>query len=731
MNEWWTASELAGMPGMPSRPQEVSRRARNEEWLSRKRQGRGGGREYHISNFPKTTRQALARRWQREQASVVESPHRDEVDQAIAESRRRAAREQSLVEYQRLSHRARARADARAEVLSAWQDYRDEHGLGVEASKHEFARLYSAGEITVEPWVRDVVPSFDVRTLYRWRRAYERDGIVALAGSYRYKRACTIDAQPELREFVLAVLTDKPHASAKHIYRAAEARFRDRDDVELPSKRSVERWVSAWKQKNKALFSAIANPDEWRSKYRPAAGRADADVHRLHQLWELDSTIADVELADGRHALIGAIDVYSRRPMLRVAKTSNSTEIAAITRRALLDWGVPEAVKTDEGADYTSHQTRRVFADLEVEQIECLPFHPEQKPYIERFFKTFAHDIVELLPGFVGHNVAEREAIRARKSFAERLTDPNQVVEIHLTADELQSIADEWIENEYMHRPHRGLNGRTPWEVVAAWDQPIRTIEDERALDVLLSDGGARTVRKACVWVANVDYIVADPKAAKSGMRVHYRCDPHDMGVIYLYDDVGGEFLCAAKNPELAGESRAELSAEVRKRATKYTNQAKQEYKRSARRANAGNVWREVLDDARSQAGNVAMFPKQSETHTAHGLEQAGRAAEERDTSEAADVVDADRFAEWRREQDRKEAEQQQEQQARRFFRDEHDRARYIFEQRLEREITPEESAYLERYKGDYPRAYQRLVSLYMDRSQKDGPAVGAGPMNP
>lgn len=51
--EWFTAKELVGIAGLPKTPQAVNQRARNENWLKRKRLGvQGKALEYHISSLP-------------------------------------------------------------------------------------------------------------------------------------------------------------------------------------------------------------------------------------------------------------------------------------------------------------------------------------------------------------------------------------------------------------------------------------------------------------------------------------------------------------------------------------------------------------------------------------------------------------------------------------------------------------------------------------------------------
>ena len=87
------------------------------------------------------------------------------------------------------------------------------------------------------------------------------------------------------------------------------------------------------------------NPDEWRSKYQAAIGNASQHITRLNQVWEIDSTPTDIMLSDGkRHNIVGIIDVYSRRAIMHISRTSTSEAVAACLRQALLTWGVPEVL---------------------------------------------------------------------------------------------------------------------------------------------------------------------------------------------------------------------------------------------------------------------------------------------------------------------------------------------------------------------------------------------------
>lgn len=53
MKEWYSARELAGLPGLPNGKRNVALKARREDWKSRTVTGKGGERkEFHVSSLP-------------------------------------------------------------------------------------------------------------------------------------------------------------------------------------------------------------------------------------------------------------------------------------------------------------------------------------------------------------------------------------------------------------------------------------------------------------------------------------------------------------------------------------------------------------------------------------------------------------------------------------------------------------------------------------------------------
>jgi len=647
-DRWYSALQLAGQPGMPTTERNVRARADRERWTSRQRIGRGGGREYSESSLPEATRQALQRRAAISAANRCKtSPdfqagaslgRRRAIAESIDAAARQRQRDAGAAKAAGLSGRARERMNAKLDLLARLDQFAQHHGLGICAARDAFCSAYQAGEIIVDDAAKaaigdDVSPA----TLLRWQRTLETQGAAALAGAYGNRSGTSsIESTPELRDFVLGLLTDKPHTSAANMQLAIEARFATRD-VRIPSERSTARFLARFKSENAQLYTAIANPDAWKNRYMSAFGSASEDVLRLNQRWEFDSTPADVMLVDGRHTIVQIVDIWSRRRLFYVSKSSSSEAVSQAFRRALLAWGVPEQAKIDNGKDYVSERSTRGFTALGIEMLISPPFSPWKKPHVESGFRTFSHSLLEMLPGYLGHDVADQQAVRASKSFAERLFKKNTVIDIKLTAAELQSFCDRWCRDLYQHQPREGLNGQSVFQRVASWTGEVRRIGDERTLDLLLAEApdgnGGRTVTKKGIRVDRLTYIAPELHGLV-GERVQVLYDERDVGRIVVYHN--GEFCCVAECPEVLGVSRAEIAAEAAAQRKAGIAAQRAEMRRLQRKADTTNIAFEILDaKARENAALASLSLADNVVHLTPAIAAAQEAAEAMDATPA------------------------------------------------------------------------------------------------
>lgn len=615
IKNWFSASELVDLdlPAMPSTQQGVKLRATKEDWDSRPRSAVGGGTEYQILSLPVPAREELARRHLQQFNPTAAG--------AIPEGQRATA-QAGLNRLASTNGHAFERATAKLELLAVFNEWQKLTGIPLKSARTAFAALWNARQIPAPTELYAAIPQTSDSTLRRDQQNLKKDGAARLGGNQgkHRKGAGTIDSDETLQAVIVGLL--QAGFNSKNIMRSLRARA---DEFEkLPAYRSLQRWIGDYQNANKALVSAMKDPDEFRNKYRVAAGSTSEEVLRLNQRWELDSTPTDVMLADGRrHAIVGAIDVYSRRVKFLVTRTSNSNAISSLIRKCMIDWGVPEQVKTDNGSDYVSKQTKAVFEGLRIEHILCPPGSPERKPHIERVFRTVLHSLFEILPAFIGHNVAERKAIEARG----RHLEPAIALEA-LTPEELQEICDQWLANVYEHEAHGGLNGRTPFEVAAASPDKLHRIEDERALDMLLmpiaSGGGLRTVTKKGIAAENTHFL-APELGLHVGRQVKVFLDEADAAAIYVRAE-SGEFICKAFAPERAGLSRPEINAQMKAVQAAYVKEHRAASKRKAPVAREDRAVRDILEAEARKAGKLANFPKQAETYTTPALEQAALA---------------------------------------------------------------------------------------------------------
>lgn len=625
MNEWFTPQQLSGISGLPATDRAIQIRAQKEAWLSRPRSA-GKGNEYHISSLPAEAQRALRISNGKRAAAVARN---SETSQAMAatSAQQSASRQESLVLYHQLKPYQRTKVDAINCLMSIANEFARASGLTKGVAFTEFSALFNNGGIETSAEIRDVVTKCSRASLYRWEKIIREKGIAYLCediGAHR-RGSGLIDSQPELRDYVIGMLVEHPHAKSSTLHKAIRAEFAA-TGVSVPSERRLCDWVSKWKDENKQVFMAVTNPDAWKNKYMDAQGSASEHVIALNQLWEFDSTPADLMLTDGRYSILGVIDVYSRRVRFVVMPTSDSKGVAKVIRRAILDWGVPEGVKTDNGADYKSKWIKHVFTALGIHQEFCPPFQGWKKPHIERVFRTFSHDVAEFLPGFIGHNVAERSAIEARKTFSDRLFKKDQLIEVKMSSAELQTFCDGWLEHEYHTRRHDSIK-TTPNQMAASYIGSIRTISNERALDVLLSElAGTRTVTKTGIKLNGSTYIHAQ-LAAHTGDQVNAFYDDSDIGRIYVYD-IDGNYICTAEDPSITGVSRTEVAVAAKEIQREQVQEEKRRLKAAAKRVTKRDVAQQILDHraAEERANKVRQFPRPETEHTSAGLTAATHA---------------------------------------------------------------------------------------------------------
>lgn len=644
----YSCAELAALklPGLPGSRQNIATLVKRDQWDFIEQKGAGGpGGKVRLYAPPERIAKLIASRQSIQAAGAAARATSAAV--AAIRAEREASRNAKTVSaaddiYAQLTGKGQKRFDATFDIVMLWRNWFGAHNsgdkrIGRNKSFEAFTAAYNGRHLAgVTSELREAVKHVSARSLQRWVLKSEQDGLLVMADRRSMKGGgiSEIERHPALEKLILAVLTEKPHALHTHLWEIINARAIDADTGEIlwpsVSYSCLNRYINKWKAANEQLFTAVTNPDAWKSTYMASFGRADAGIERLNQRWEMDGTPADWALTDGRHTASVVLDIHGRRPRILFSKTPRTETNKLLLRGAILDWGVPEEVATDNGTDYISREMLMTFAELAIDHHRCAPFSPWQKPHVESFIKTYLHGILELLDNFIGHSVGERAELESRASFAEQLFKKNSVVHVELSAAEMQRLTDAWIDGTYMHNVHSGIEA-TPFARVAAYTGAIRRIENERALDILLAKPGKRNpvITAKGIRYDKADYIHAD-LLRHIGKDAEIRLDPNDLGQLIVRVD--GEFKCIAKNASRMGIERAEVAAHGRAMQAKEISEQKRQLKAMKKGLpSTDQIVRDLVMKKAEAAGKLKHLPKRAEAYETEALRDAARAADRLD----------------------------------------------------------------------------------------------------
>jgi hypothetical protein len=169
----------------------------------------------------------------------------------------------------------------------------------------------------------------------------------------------------------------------------------------------------------------------------------------------------------------------------------------------------------------------------------------------------------------------------------------------------------------------------TPFAKAASWAEPIRTIDDERALDVLLAAApggeGIRTITKKGIRLDNALFDAPD-LGGREGQDVQIRLDDADIGEIFVFT-LDGEFVCKAVCPERTGVSRRELAAKRAAHQKAAIRDGKEVLRAAAKQANTETIVADIMAERAGEARKVVAFPQPTTPHTTPDLDEAALAA--------------------------------------------------------------------------------------------------------
>ena len=333
-------------------------------------------------------------------------------------------------------------------------------------------------------------------TLRHWIKDFKRGGIDALKPKPRNDLGRSRALPQHLADQLLALKEEQPHLSVAQLIASL---------TPAPTAAaSPATALPAWRPAASTVYRLLRRAGLMDRSAEHTTGQ-DADRRRFAfehpgQLWMSDVMHGPaVTLAGSRTRrkayLIAFLDDATRVvPYCAFTLAESTQAFLPVFKQALMRRGIPQRLYVDNGANYRSQQLALVCAKLGIALIHARPYQPSGKGKQERFFRTVR---AQLLPTLSQADTASLEALNRR-----------------LWA---------WVETEYHHHPHRGLDGDTPMDRWAGARAP-RLPEPDLDLDALFLFEAKRRVQRD--HTVSLNGTVFEVDAALVGQNVTLRFDP-------------------------------------------------------------------------------------------------------------------------------------------------------------------------------------------------------------
>jgi len=493
---FFTAIEYVEMhlPEMPKTESGIIRKANNENWIRRPREGRGGGWEYSTESLPAEARMALIERsLKSSKPETEETANQDPIP---------------LKSWQLKI------ADKRLNIVKEF----------IQVSKNvppkkrtEFKKSFSENR------------NIGCRTLDNWIKAYLHGGYQALVPDWKSGNQEKIITR-EMVKFIEKAYLQPLGSPVKKVHEDLCKAFAGKCQ-RFPTYRTIAAFInSKWTDAQQLL---IRDKDAWDRLHSPYV-RRDWTKVELNEVWISDHKQVDIACLYRGKAIFPWLTVceeaLSRKFVAWIlVPTPNALAIGQSYLYGVSKHGPPKTFYVDRGKDFLSgfvagKKEKRdingdlvapalpgLVAQLGTEMFYAVGRNPREK-IIEPAFGIFT-DRLKSLPGYRGHSTKTRP-----KKLDHEIKTGNL-----LTFEELSAKIDELL-NERNARPH-STTGKIP---DSYWENYQAIIPSHHVLDFLLMDVHEATVKDSSVLVKGLLYR-GDELFKLAGERVEVRRDPKDI----------------------------------------------------------------------------------------------------------------------------------------------------------------------------------------------------------
>jgi putative transposase len=173
-------------------------------------------------------------------------------------------------------------------------------------------------------------------------------------------------------------------------------------------------------------------------------------------------------------------------------------------RQAIRKYGVPETVYFDNGSQYRTQWMSRACAKMGIRLLFAKPYSPEATGKVERFNRVVDSFLAEAL-----------------------LENPQSL-------DKLNELFQVWLEECYQHKPHSGLDGKSPQTVYRSDPKALKFLDPEVIAGAFLHCEERKVDKAGCISFEGRKYEVG---LSFIGCTVDVIYDPADISELTIEYD--------------------------------------------------------------------------------------------------------------------------------------------------------------------------------------------------
>lgn len=542
---WFTARELAGLPGMPGTERAIQIRGK-ADWQGRKRLG-SKATEYCFANLPVETQNAILAKSIAECSSEATTPAVIPI-----ESRRETKGSARLTDKQRDVMRARLAFCAEIERMMSFVSQKAAIDLLIKQSEDGQLSPYLQDRIELANDRKTAERGLSERTLKRWLATWRSANKDEAALAPLRKRS-TLDVPEWVPSFLRCYQRPtKPSVAASY------AEFSSSWTGDLPSIHAVQRLLK--KLSPDVLNRGRMSPQELKSlqafRRRSTKNLCPGDVYTA------DGHKFDAEVINPltgkpyRPEITTVLDVASRRVVgISVGEAESAIGVLDALRGAIQEC-MFSIFYVDNGSGFANDTVREVVDRLGGTMTHSLPYNSQARGLSERGHQTIWVRAAKKLTSYIGADMDKHAGTKVHRIGRKELRQLGKSRVIPEFGVFMAGVEHE-ITN-YNSTPHRGLEKiRDPetgklrnmspdeaWKtaIEAGWEPMVAPAS---LVESLMRPQVTRTTRRGEIAWAGSNYFMAD-LTALHGQEIRVAYDVRDASQVWAYT-LDGELIGAAQ----------------------------------------------------------------------------------------------------------------------------------------------------------------------------------------